>query len=27
MMQPGSDSVQVAIVALYLPTFDQEKTR
>ncbi len=27
MMQPGSDAVQVSIVALYVPTFDQEKTR
>jgi len=27
VMQPGSDSVQVGIVALYVPTFDQEKTR
>lgn len=27
MLQPGSDTVQVSIVALYLPTLDQEKTR
>jgi len=27
VLQPGSDTVQVSIVALYLPTFDQEKTR
>ncbi|HZS97408.1 MAG TPA: hypothetical protein VFA40_11565 [Terriglobales bacterium] len=27
MMQPGSDSVQVGILALYVPTIDQEKTR
>jgi hypothetical protein len=27
MMQPGSDAVQVNILALYVPTFDQEKTR
>ena len=27
MMQPGSDTVQVGILALYVPTFDQEKTR
>ncbi len=27
MMQPGSDSVQVSILALYVPTVDQEKTR
>jgi len=26
MPQPGSDGVQVNIVALYVPTFDQEKT-
>ena len=25
--QPGSDTVQVIILALYVPTFDQEKTR
>jgi type IV pilus assembly protein PilN len=27
MMQPGSDAVQVNILALYVPTFDQEKMR
>jgi len=27
MMQPGSDSVQVGILALYVPILDQEKTR
>jgi|SRR4029077_409072 Tfp pilus assembly protein PilN len=27
MMQPGSDSVQVSILALYVPTVDQEKSR
>jgi Tfp pilus assembly protein PilN len=27
MMQPGSDPVQVDILALYVPTVDQEKTR
>jgi type IV pilus assembly protein PilN len=27
IVQPGSDSVQVSILALYVPTVDQEKTR
>jgi len=27
MMQPGSDSVQVSILALYVPTVEQEKSR
>jgi Tfp pilus assembly protein PilN len=27
MLQPGSDGVQVSILALYVPTFDQEKAR
>jgi type IV pilus assembly protein PilN len=27
MSQPGSESVQVSILALYIPTVDQEKTR